>query len=803
MFKKFLATAAALLLGVGLSFVAVAVPASAHHSDISASATCAPGGSYQITWTVVNSENKTATVVESSLPDVVPVGTEFAKNPNYNKPGSIKVTFTQNVWSKSAQTLKLKLKWSNDATQTSELKFTSFPTSCDRTQENAIDCSAATLVDGRALNNSDHINIDVTRGGSKFQVNIDIDDVQASDGITSASGLLVRVKVDGKQVLVRPVTILERDSGVISVSYGSYISGSYVIEWAQFSGTGRYFNQDRDTAKFLKCGSDVADAAASVTITPATCDAAATLVLGATTHATWGAVTGSYSVTATAADGHAFPADSSAGVTVSADGKTKTFTGTLDPKKNPYSDDCGTLASPVKPDVVEVAKCGVYGSVTPVARDGVAYVVDFDPATGDYTVTATPKEDYYFAGGADDQTVTYKGSVGAYYDCVDTKVSIDVVGVCVYDADGIAGDRTATITYDNTGSTKAILFTGIPGGPTTAVPAGQKVTFDIKVGAAGASYTVTADGKTYPVEIAACPEYTKPKDDIVPVSTEKMICSPDNQVEISTTTTTTSYVFNTTTKTWDAQTPVVTGPVITYRAMTDDEKARNCGFTLDTDPRSSECKVVDSGTDLTSWIYVDTDPRVIYTITNVVTNAVVTPASGYVAVPAGKYTVTAVAAPGYVLNPTAPKVWTDVFVQDTTKCSNTDLGLLTPTATATQPTCTAAGSYTLGGLEGAQFNWTVNGSATTVPNGTYAAPKEGGEIVLVATPVNPTDGLQDWVNPVTLKFSAAPSPVTCGDLPTLAFTGTGVSLQLTLIGALLGLAGVGFFVAGRRLRNGQ
>lgn len=74
-----------------------------------------------------------------------------------------------------------------------------------------------------------------------------------------------------------------------------------------------------------------ADASASVNTTSPTCDVAGTLVLGAVTNATWGEIAYSgagnlhYSVVATAVDGHKFPA----GVGVSSNGKTQTFTGDL------------------------------------------------------------------------------------------------------------------------------------------------------------------------------------------------------------------------------------------------------------------------------------------------------------------------------------------------------------------------------------------------------------------------------------------------------------------------------------------
>ncbi len=51
MFKKLLAIATAVVLGAGLSLVAVAAPASAHNASLSGTAVCQPDGTWTVTWT--------------------------------------------------------------------------------------------------------------------------------------------------------------------------------------------------------------------------------------------------------------------------------------------------------------------------------------------------------------------------------------------------------------------------------------------------------------------------------------------------------------------------------------------------------------------------------------------------------------------------------------------------------------------------------------------------------------------------------------------------------------------------------
>jgi len=103
-FKKTLAALAAFALGAGLSVIAVAGPAAAHHSTVTAvSVVCDTATSATITWTVKNWEgDKVGTVIESTN-NLVPKDSTFAS-------GETK-TFTQVVTSTGNKTLKVKMDW--------------------------------------------------------------------------------------------------------------------------------------------------------------------------------------------------------------------------------------------------------------------------------------------------------------------------------------------------------------------------------------------------------------------------------------------------------------------------------------------------------------------------------------------------------------------------------------------------------------------------------------------------------------------------------------------------------------------
>lgn len=100
-----------IVLAVGFAVVGIAGTASAHHNTISGTVACASNGGWAVTWTVVNSEQRTETITSSNR-GVVPVGTQLTAAQTR--------TFSETVTTKpgSALTLTLGARWSNNTTAT-------------------------------------------------------------------------------------------------------------------------------------------------------------------------------------------------------------------------------------------------------------------------------------------------------------------------------------------------------------------------------------------------------------------------------------------------------------------------------------------------------------------------------------------------------------------------------------------------------------------------------------------------------------------------------------------------------------
>jgi hypothetical protein len=149
----------------------------------------------------------------------------------------------------------------------------------------------------------------------------------------------------------------------------------------------------------------VRDAVASVSVTPATCTAPATLVWGATTFASLSGTAngttgpGAYSVTATANTNHLF-----------ADGTpTQLFTGTLAAQLSSTDPYCATSVSDAVASVsVTPATCTapatlVWGATTFASLSGTA---DGTTGPGAYSVMATANVNHLFADGTPTQLFT-------------------------------------------------------------------------------------------------------------------------------------------------------------------------------------------------------------------------------------------------------------------------------------------------------------------------------------------------------------------------------------------------------------
>ena len=142
-----------------------------------------------------------------------------------------------------------------------------------------------------------------------------------------------------------------------------------------------------------------------------------------------------------------------------------------------------------------------------------------------------------------------------------------------------------------------------------------------------------------------------------------------------------------------------------------------------------------------------------------------------------------------------------IFADNDPRCLGT-LGLVMPTVVFTQATCSAPGSYTLGvaqGYDPTHVTFTVN-DVSGVPAGTY--PVVGAqEVTVTAQPVAP-NGLEfEWVDPPAFSFV---NPGACGQLTTLALTGTAVSyLGWTLGGGALFLGAALLFMRRRSEKAGD
>jgi hypothetical protein len=146
--------------------------------------------------------------------------------------------------------------------------------------------------------------------------------------------------------------------------------GPYKVVWTQVGGTNYHWEGS------VSCSSLPADSSASVSVTPATCSAAAQLVLNTPVNATWGSVSGAYSVTATATSGHTFAGGA----------LTQTFTGTLAAQLSPTDPSCA-------PPAVCIPRSAVSYTYDPATNSGVITVGDVANSTGQlcqgFWVTAT------------------------------------------------------------------------------------------------------------------------------------------------------------------------------------------------------------------------------------------------------------------------------------------------------------------------------------------------------------------------------------------------------------------------------
>ncbi len=186
-------------------------------------------------------------------------------------------------------------------------------------------------------------------------------------------------------------------------------------------------------------------------------------------------------------------------------------------------------------------------------------------------------------------------------------------------------------------------------------------------------------------------------------------------------------------------------------ADTDTEK---CQKAIPGDPLVTPQACV-AGVLVSGSIWVDLQPGLTYTITNIDTKSVISPVTtATTALPPGNYTASVVANRGYVLSGDAS--WP--YTVEITAPVNCEL-VTPPTPPRVDITCKASGSYTLPTAEG--VIWRVNGDV--VEPGTYKV-FFGKTVTITAVPRAPAYG---FVAEVTTRWVYTfTAPIACGQLIT-------------------------------------
>lgn len=174
--------------------------------------------------------------------------------------------------------------------------------------------------------------------------------------------------------------------------------------------------------------------------------------------------------------------------------------------------------------------------------------------------------------------------------------------------------------------------------------------------------------------------------------------------------------------------------------MTPEEIAEEVCLVTVTDPEASTCLASDA-TELTSWIRVELNPNVEYTIDGVVVT------EEFTSVTPGIHEVVATALNGYTLEGAQPEPdnWTDtthswVFTAiDSAACEPPTLATVLPSFSWEPMGCTTRGSYTIG-AEFGDVIWTVNGVPTGA--GTYYV-DEPSTLTLAVSPADGSHGFDE------------------------------------------------------------
>lgn len=767
MLKKIAAALSILLVAMGIVAV-TAVSASAHHNTISASVTCTADSQYLVTWKIENSEKWVETITASSDTNLVKVNDTFG-NKEIKYPTEVMAVPT-------GKTLTLSAKWWNEDakqwvynTNSGHLTIGQFP-DCTPTPGTVVLCHSTSL------------------------------DVWATETVN-------------RDTLISSAHHTTDAADIIpSFTYWAQVNGA----WTQQTYAGK--NLDAYGTQLLAAGCDKTKIPTTPDFAPAQCTGPGTWSDGSYTIPAQSAVT--YQVRLTPQGGTpgewetktagtyfvsvgTFIEVSATGLPtwVSPDG-TKSWTYTVE---SPGA--CLEEVEPVKPGVTPIAKCETEGFLTFDTKPGVIYTLTFgDGKRSAFIVTATPATGYTFPGGV--ASIEFADTLGDYTKCATATPPTFVPSEC-------SGPGAET-------------------GGTYTIPVSTNITYQVKIGdgdfetVEDDTYTVTAfptsivvkavpnDGYSlkdytgdWPYLFESAGDCLTESDD--PVTPTFVLITECGKYGSLTMPTTTGVVYTLTEGdglqgAWKVTATPEKGYYFTGAQSVDFTgnlgKFTTCVYSLTVGLADSECVL---GDPVSGYFSIPEKTGVQFSA-NINGAGFVDFGVGDHEVPNGAVvSIVATALPGFTIVGTAQ--W-DYTFGDAPFCPPT-LGLAVPSYSSTPITCTAPGSFTVGGLINAEHVvWTIVTDATTkatstpLPFGTYQV-ADSQTITLVASSDDPVRfGLADsnsdaWVNPVVLTFSK-PNTALCGELTTLALTGSVVTSTGLALAAGLVLMGLGGILAYRR-----
>lgn len=358
MIKRITAAFVALALGVALSLVGASA-AQAHTGDLSATAVCQTDGTYKITYKLTISNTTEAGSTKWSIGT-----TSFAHTPTSNadlpgtvQPGTVASTGS-GVYTLGTTTVpgtSTKAPWAYAFTTWVPDNFTKGSDGGDITL-------AGTCADTPDSSTITFCHYDNGQGG-KYTSNT-----------TSVSVFY--------------------QAGHLQHSQDIYPAGTYIKNGVTHTWPAQ---GDQSLLQWNDCLA--VDAAASVSVTPATCTAAGTVSWTGLVNATGGVLDqtpGTHNAVATATANHAFPA----GTGVSADGKTKTISYTIVAQLS--GNNCLATAS-----LTPTTSCTANSTQTPTVSHATLTSGALETTPGNYSATFTADSGYHFSNNSSTLVIPY------------------------------------------------------------------------------------------------------------------------------------------------------------------------------------------------------------------------------------------------------------------------------------------------------------------------------------------------------------------------------------------------------------